>query len=170
MILVMFGSVFGIIVNSLGGQQQDTTSIKYNGFEFQNINDYWSLTVENFSFVFKYNPEEISNLSVSTSNLSYINSYSGKPLYIYSDSSDASLEIYRNFQNIAERMQPACFEKDKCQDSWPLKDCTSNFIIIQESQTTKISQENGCVFIEGNSEELTQLTDDFLYKTLGIKQ
>lgn len=171
LIFVMFGSVFGIVVNSFGGsQQKDVNNIKYNGFEFQKTNDYWYLTKGSFNFIFKYNPEEISNLSVNSNNLNLINSYQGKPLYIYSEDPEANLEVYRNFQNVAERMQNACFEASKCQNDWPLKDCTNNFIIIQKGNSSKIEQKDSCVFIEGKEEDLAKLSDEFIYKAIGVKQ
>jgi hypothetical protein len=93
----------------------------------------------------------------------------GKPLYIDSESEEAELEILINLGNIALRTQKACIEKRGCEENRPTKTCTDNFIIIRESNISNILQQDNCVFIEGASEDLTQLTDQFLFKVLGIR-
>ena len=172
LIFVMLGSTLGYAFTSITKDTDTNTNsqINYNGFSFQKVSSYWLLNLGSSSFYFIYNPKEISNLSVPTTNLSYLNNYNGKPLYVYSENPEANLEIYQNLQNVALRMQSACFEKSKCQGDWPLKDCTNNFIIIENSSTQKIEQKENCVFIEGKSEDLTKLTDKFLYKIIGVEQ
>ena len=68
-------------------------------------------------------------------------------------------------------MQRACPEDVICEsgEDLPVKTCSDNFIIIKESNTSSIRQENNCVFIEGQKEELTALADQFLFKTFGIR-
>jgi hypothetical protein len=171
LIFVMLGSTVGYAFSSFTkSSDSEKSELKYNNYEFVKQNSFWMLTIGNFNFAFKYNPKEIENLSLNIENLSYVNSYNGKPLYVYSENSEAKLEIYQNFQNIVERMQSACYEKSKCQEDWPLKDCTNNFVIIQEGSSNKIEQKQNCVFIEGKKEDLTKLTDEFLYKIIGVKQ
>ena len=78
-------------------------------------------------------------------------------------------EIYRNLTGIVERTQAACIEEKECPEDWPIKDCSNNFIIIKESNESKIIQQDKCVFIYGESENLTQIADGFLFKIMEIK-
>lgn len=168
LIFVMLGSTLGYAFSSFRGDSNSEDKLNYNGIELNKQNSYWYLTLGDFNFALKYNPKE--TIETSSESINYINSYNGKPLYVYSENSESTLEIYQNFQNVVERTQFACYEKSKCQEDWPLKDCTNNFIIIQESNSTKIEQKENCVFIEGKNEDLTKLTDEFLYKIIGVKQ
>ena len=166
LIFVMFGSVFGVIVGSFG-KKDNTKKINYNGFEFIKQNDFWFTSDGNLNFVFKYNPKEVAKID---SELMYLDNYYGKPLYIFSESEEAEIEIYRNLNQIVQRMQPACFDGEVCEENWPVKTCEDNFIIIKESNITKIIQNKSCVFIQGRQEDLTKITDEFLFKVLGIEQ
>ena len=86
-----------------------------------------------------------------------------------SDNNDATVEVYMNINQIAQRMQPACLNESDCEGDLPVKDCNNTFIIIQESNITSIEQEGGCVFISAPQEELVATTDEFLFKILGIE-
>jgi hypothetical protein len=100
----------------------------------------------------------------------YSNKYKGKPLYFSSKNSAAYLELYRNLGQIAERFQGACLNETGCEENLPIKDCSNNFIIIRESNISNIFQDENCVFIEGNYENLTSLTDEFLFKAFNIEK
>jgi hypothetical protein len=173
LIFVMFGSVFGIIANSFG-ESEEIKKINYNGFEFVNQNGFWILELENFLFVFENNPKQIEfNESVNISpEINLANSYSGMPLYVFSENNNAKMEIYRNLDpranNIVQRMQDACFEEE-CGEDLPIKTCEDNFIIIRENNNSRIIQEDNCVFIEGKKEDLVKLTDKYLFKMLGVE-
>lgn len=107
--------------------------------------------------------EDIGEISNS------INSYQGRPLYIYSESEEAELEIFINLGNIVLRTQKACVEGVECPGDFPVKDCEDNFIIIVEKNISSIIQQDNCIFIEGKKEDLTGLVDQFLFKILGIR-
>jgi hypothetical protein len=77
--------------------------------------------------------------------------------------------IYLNFINIAERVQSACFGDGDCEENFPIKDCTNNFIIISEGEENKIEQDQNCVFIEARSGNELAVIDEFLLKTIGVK-
>ena len=135
MILVMFASLLGY---AFGKEQQGTNEkIIYNGFEFIKQSGFWNTNINNYQFFFTYNPKETPQISAV---LNSLDSYSGKPLYIYSDNAEAATEIYRNllYQNqIVERMQDACLKGEKCESNAPLKTCEDNFIIIKESANNR---------------------------------
>ena len=165
LIFIMFLSVLGYALSGNQDEKSDNGKVVYNGLEFVNQNGYWTTSLENFQFNFKYNPNEVE---VIESTLNYANSYYDKPLYIESDDSSATSEIYINLNQIVQRMQNACIDEEGCEGDLPIKDCNDNFIIIKENNITSITQNESCVFINGPRENLTMIVDAFLFKILGI--
>ena len=164
---VMLFSVLGYAFR--GGGNDDIKKLNYNGFEFVEQNGFWFTNIENFQFAFKYNPQQIEEID---SEVKYLDNYYNKPLYISSENNEAELEIYRNlfYQNqIVQRMQSACLDEKECDENLPVKTCEDNFIIIKENNISEIIQEENCVFIQGKEENLTKITDEFLFKILGIR-
>jgi len=176
LVFVMLGSVFGVIVNSFG-QDSGNQRVVYNGILFNEQNGFWIVEKDNFNLVFKNNPEQVENINAE---LKPIENYYGKPLYIYSENSEAELEIYRNLfyqNNIVQRMQPACLNKNNslnlsldCGSELPIKSCENNFLIIVEGESNRIIQKDSCVLIESPTENLTKATDEFLFNLFGIRQ
>jgi hypothetical protein len=166
LIVVMFGSVFGVIVGSFG-EKNSSSNIQYKGYEFKNQNNYWYTQIGNLEFLFKYFPDEKEN-NIKTE-MDSLAKYSGQQLYIYSENYESEIEIYRNIYPIVQRMQYACLNKEKCNGDYPIKTCEDNFIIIQESLVNEIYQEENCVFIQGEKEKLPELTDEFLFNIIGIQ-
>jgi len=168
LILVMLASSLGYAFTR--EQTASNEKIIYNGFEFTKQSGFWSTNINSYQFFFAYNPKETPKIN---SILNSLESYVGKPLYIYSESSEAATEIYRNlfYQNqIVERVQDACLNGEKCENNAPIKTCENNFIIIKESVNNRIMQNKSCVFVEGNMGNLTQLSDEFLFNIAGITQ
>ena len=169
---IMVASTIGFAIQSnsgIGNSPQGDVSgneIEYNGFKFVNQNGLWVLG----NFVFRYVPQQIPDItSDSGSDIKPASNYQGKPAYVYSEDDEAEIEIAVNLGQIAQRVQKACPEDTICSGDLPVKTCSDNFIIIKESNTSSITQENNCVFIEGQKEELTALADQFLFKILGIR-
>ena len=164
---ILFASIFGYGFRGRDGSEEN--KVTYNGYEFIEEDGFWFMEIGNFEFSFRYNPQETEQID---SDLNPLESYYGKPLYISSEDIESESEIYRNlkYQNpIIQRMQLACLEGETCEDDeLPIKTCEDNFIIIKESDITKVSQDNNCVFIEGQGENLTKITDGFLLKIIGI--
>ena len=143
--------------------------IDYNGFKFVNQSDFWFLTIDNKQYVFRYNPSQVEELKSSfATNIKKLDGYTDKPLYVYSENKEAEIEIYRNFQGSAMRIQPACIEGKKCEENVPIKDCQNNFIIIEKAEISSIKQDKNCVIIQGSEENLTKITDEFIFKVLEI--
>lgn len=165
LIFIMLGSTFGYAFYQLGNKS-DNGSVEYNGYSFTNENDFWTTTIGTNKFTFKYNPAEVER---TDSELNPLSSYSGFPVYISSEDYISEVEIYRNLGNIVQRFQGACLEEKGCKENWPIKSCSNNFIIIRKSNESRIYQNESCVFIEGKEEDLTQMTDEFLFKILGIE-
>jgi len=176
LVFVIFGSVFGVIVNSFGKDKNSSKKINYNGLEFLEQNGFWFTDTEGMNFVFKYSPEQTKDI------LFYKNleDYYDQTLYISSESDEASTEIYRNMNEIVQRMQSACLGRlnnltnetsieGECDESLPVKTCDNNIIIIREGNFSDIREEDNCVFVEGEKENLTMITDEFLYRLFKIK-
>ena len=164
LIIVMFGSVFAVIVGSFGNKE--SSKVDYNGFEFFKQSNFWILEIGDFDFIFKYNPNEIQEIETE---VKFLNNYYGKPLYISSENSEATYEIASNLEQVTLRMQNACLDEEDCEDDLPLKTCDDNFIIIEEKNETNILQDNNCVFIQGPQENLTMISDEFLFHILGVR-
>ena len=166
LIFVMFGSVFGVIVGSFGADKENSNKVEYNGLEFIKQSNYWILEIGDFNFIFKYNPNEVQEIETE---VKFLNNYNGKPLYISSENSGATSELVSNLNQIALRMQNACLNETNCEEDRPTKTCEDNFIIIKENNFTNIIQEDNCVFIQGPQENLTMISDEFLFHILGVR-
>jgi hypothetical protein len=175
LVVVMFGSVFGLATMNFDNSDNENT-INYNGYEFINQGSYWYLTIGEKDYFFQYNPYQTQeSFNLTTESLKSLNSYSGKPLYLSSfDNLNAEGELYRIFNSVALRIQRACLNdngtiSENCPSDLPLKDCSNNLIIVREGDLNMIYQKENCVFIEGPSENLIKLTDDYLFRIMGIK-
>ena len=105
----------------------------------------------------------------TTSSLNPAESYYGKPVYIYSESVAAEAEIFRNMYLISSEVAYACPEGEtNCRESWPVKTCSDNFVIIRESNENSIIQKGGCVYIEGPAEDMAKMADGFILNILGV--
>ena len=175
LIFVMFGSVFGMIVGSFGQNSSEKNKIEYNEYKFSNENNLWITSINNVDFSFRYSPLETKDMEIILKN---INNYYNKPLYVYSEDASSEIELKRNLQQIATRIQPACFSNETCDGDFPIKTCSDNFIIIEVSEANEtgseqneeeITQKENCVYIKGEKQDLVKLTDSFLYKILDIK-
>jgi hypothetical protein len=160
---VIFFSVIGYSFNTT----EKVQIITYKGVKFENKNDLWLANVNNKDFAFKYNPYEVEDFKIF-GNLTNMSNYYDKPLYIYSESQEAEVEVYRNLQGVFQRMQKACMENQNCSEELPIKTCEDNFIIIKQGNTSEITQSQNCVFINGLDVDIIKLTDKFLYGVLEI--
>jgi hypothetical protein len=164
---VMVISTLGYAFQTQDNKNTDTGKIEYNGYEFLSQNGLWFVNIGSLQFSFLNNPNQVEKID---SPVNLLNKYSGQVLYISSKNQDAELEIYRNLDQVILRRQYACLENETCADeSFPIKTCQDNFIIIQEAETSEIKQDGNCVFIKGSKENLSKITDEFLFKILGIE-
>src|SRR3989344_1575313 len=164
LIFIMLFSTLGYAFG--GGSGGTSNAVKYNGYIFENVNGLWVLDKGGINFVFLYNPKETNDI-VST--VKPINNYYSKPIYYSSKNNDATYELGRNLESVALRFLPACVEGEECEGDLPIKNCEDNFIIIEESDTNEIIQDNNCVYLKGNQEEMVKVVDEFLFKILGVK-
>lgn len=169
LIFIMIGSTFGyVMLGDSSDKNSGTEKVNYKGYLFVNTNGFWVLSIGNYNFIFQYNPEQVEKVDKE---LNKLDSYAGKVLYFFYENENvlgAATEISQNLRDIVLRVQGACIEEEGCPEEWPIKDCSNNFIIIKEANESKIYQEENCVFIEGQSEELIKTVDGFLFNIMGI--
>ena len=160
LVFIMFFSVaeYSFLANdgqdSNSGNPADIQKINYNGFEFSFQNGFWVFNKNGNSFIFKHNPNQVEKSGVS---LKGLENYLNKTIYINSEDIISESEIRANLAQFSEIKNS---QNENCDESQ---------IIIKESSESKIIQEKNCVFISGKKENLVQLTDEFLFKILGVE-
>ncbi len=169
LLLIMFVSVIAygfesVLFSGTSSTKTELETFNYKGLEFAHQGNFWTLNHLDKDFIFRHNPNEVGKID---SSLNGIDDYKNKPLYIYSEDFNQESEIRTNMAGFVLRIQNACPEGKTCDESLPVKTCEENFIIITEGDE-KIRQEGNCVFISGKKEDLTELTDAFLFRILGI--
>ena len=163
--LMILSTVGYAIEGALGNSNANSGNQKvtYNGIEFINKNGVW--TAGNFGF--QYNPKQTPDLGLG---IDSADKYKDKPLYIQSENVDAKNEIALNLGRMASRVVLACLENStNCPQEYPTKNCNDNFIIIKIGDANTITQKDGCVYIEAPDSDIVKISDQFLFKTLGIK-
>jgi len=170
LILLLLSTLGYAFLNTDSSQDSSKISIKFNGYDFYNQENIWVLPIQGLNFFFYNHPSQL-NLSHLNNNsqIKSIDNYVGKPLYFSSvDPSSYSL-LYSNLfspNSISSRIQEACFSD--CELDLPVKNCQDNFIIIIESNESSITQDQNCVWIKGNKNELSSLTQEYFLRILGV--
>ncbi|MFH1325676.1 MAG: hypothetical protein ABIH49_02825 [archaeon] len=158
LIFIMFFSVVGYSFQGTVSEQEDEKQVaSYNGFNFAEQNGFWILEKDGRNFIFSNNPNEVSRINAE---LDSLDNYEGKILHIYSEDAKSESEISVNLIQITDSIQSV--------DSESEINCQENSIIIKESESSEIKQEGKCVFIQGRKDELVDISDEFLFKILGI--
>jgi hypothetical protein len=166
LLAIMVLSVFGIVVDSIGKTNEGSAKITYRGVDFFNQQERWFFVKNGVEYSITNSPENVTNISMNA--LNPIESYSGKPSYIYSLNKSLESEIYSNLRKISYRVQPGCLNETKCEGDFPIKTCEDNFIVLEESNETSITQEQNCVFIRATEQEMRKAIDAFFLKIIGI--
>ncbi len=171
LIFIILSSILGYAFQTFGGDSGNDSNgedyvpeiTNFNGFDFTEQNGFWILDLNGINLIFRYNPSQLLGIENIVNPLL---NYEAKPLYVYSEDVQAKSEIKTNLFGFVEKIEDACLE-NKCEDE-QIKTCEDNFILIQESNNQGIRQQDNCVFISGKKEDLVKLTDEFLYKILGV--
>jgi hypothetical protein len=170
LVLVMLTSVFGIIVNSFGSQENSKKQ-KFSEYTFIQNGGLWQTEFNNVQLAFSYLPNQSLENQIQIENsIKTLESYYAKPLYLYSEDYYSTNEIYNTLYPFVSRMQFACISEESCNSpDYPIKNCSENFILIRKSETPQIIQNQSCVYIQGPQQELQKITDEFLYQVFEIK-
>jgi hypothetical protein len=163
---IMVLSVFGIMISSIGVNKNNPGQITYKGTIFLNQQERWFFSKSNIEFTIMNSPENLTEIPME--NMNPIDYYSGKPLYLSSTDKSLESEVYYNLQSIASRIQSGCLNNTKCDGDFPIKTCEDNFIIIEESNETSITQDLNCVFLKAPKQNIQKALDSFFLKIIGI--
>ena len=105
-----------------------------------------------------YPPEDLVNISMNFN--STLRDYQGIPIYVSSENQVLLYELSSTLGRFTSKMQKACY--GSCTKNLPERNCSDPFIIIHESDELKVSQNNQCIFIQGDLRSV----DAFLYRIL----
>jgi len=172
LIFIMVFSLLGYAFQdqNINGGSSSNSTLDYNGISFVNQNGLWAVNYGNQRIAFTYHPSQIPSADL-TNLTKNIDNFSGKPLYINSYDYNAESEIKMDLSPFASEIKDACLEGADCNQNsqLPVKNCGDNFIIIQNG-SGNVRQEQNCIFISGQGEDLIKLTDNVLFKIFGIRQ
>lgn len=134
----------------------------YNGFELYEDNGLWKTELNGEEFKFYNLPTDLvfsTEINVTLADIQ------GEPIYFVGSYPSTIID---NLRVIVLRMQGACIENWIClNENYPIKNCSEdNILIFAESEESKIYQEENCIYLEGN---LNEVSDKFIYKLLGIE-
>jgi len=160
---IMLLSTAGYSLMSGDKTNGSAEKVNYNGIDFLKNGDLWTANVQGNPVYFSYLPNETRQVSVAKT----LSDYSGKPLY-FTGNGLAEQEITRNLGSFVSRMQRACFQDENCTGNLPIKNCSSNIIIIREQDigSNIIRAEENCIYIISN--DTMRDADAFMYKIFGI--
>ena len=102
-----------------------------------------------------YSASDVANISVNSS--VHLREYVGNFLYISSENPSILYEISSTLGTVTSKMQEACY--GACDKNLPERNCSQPFIVVRESEELKVTQEQSCIFIEGDMRSV----DAFLY-------
>lgn len=128
------------------------------GIKFVLVNDYWEMDYDSGKMYFRYLPSELINIDVemNKSIIDYVNNV----LYF---SGDANTLLLGNIYSYVTRFQEVSLtptDKDI-----PIKDCASNILVFEQSDSTRIYSIDNCVYITG---DILKASDLFMFKILGV--
>ena len=110
----------------------------------------------------KYSYDDVKNISVEPSISSGL--IQGKLVYLAGEDNEAIAELETGISGYAGRIQRACY--GSCTQDLPEKNCSDTLIVIRNSETQKVTRNESCIFIDGNS----QAVDAFIYSLSGLNK
>jgi len=162
-VVLVFLLVFSTLGYSLMNNDDDRdTKVNENGLDFYKGGGLWRAVIDGQEFGFQYLPSEVE--SVPVEGIFDLGGYASQPLY-FVNVNEAAPEILNNLQRYIMRYQEACINESACGEDFPLKDCSSNVIIYEAGNDTKVYKNQSCVYLVGDA---IMAADAFLYETLHI--
>lgn len=150
---------------SRDNEENSSESFYYDGLYFVEQNGYFFANDGQFQITLLNDPRT-NNISLENNLNSSLEGFYGLPLYIDSQDYLSASLLIQNFgpqvNNLAQRVQYACINESDCPDEYPIKDCSENIFIIKYANYSKVESDQGCVFIFGNKNEITQVVDKII--------
>jgi hypothetical protein len=154
MLLILIGSTFGAY---FGFREQDNTE---SNSGIQNLGNEWAINFNGEQLLFSSPPNVTKDAIFS---ISYdLQSYYQQPIYVSSENRAFSYEIGSTLGRYSSRIQEACY--GNCTEDLPEKTCDELLIVVRENNENKITQNDNCVFIDGD----IKTVDAFLYRVFGL--
>lgn len=159
LIFLMVFSTVGYAFTNYGNE-----NLKYNNVKFIKEEGYWSFSVNGNNFLTLFNPKETEDIeSVDIT----INNYINKPLYLSGEDGEHFSELARNLNGIVTRINKACL--DACKEDFPVKDCSDNIIIFEDSKENVIYKEKNCIFVKTDYSDFLRYTNKIIFDLLDIQ-
>jgi hypothetical protein len=145
--------------------------IDFKGTKFiAQTNGLYRFNVKNIegTFYSSYTPNDVAGINVPFVTLAALQ---GQAVY-YSGNILAIQEILGNINPFILRTQEACpaIGNPVCDEELPVKDCTNNFIIVNDGKEggARVRADGKCMIIESDASELLKTADALLFRLLGI--
>ncbi len=151
-----------LVISSLGFAfiyYQDSSAVQDSTDQQESANGRWNLKIGEETISFANSPESVADIPINLNITAqdYLNS----SVYLVSDS-DAISEEIRTTLGKYINLKSACL--GRCEENLPEKNCTDNLIVWNNSESTRVYQQENCVFIEGD----IRAADAFLFKIMGV--
>jgi hypothetical protein len=152
MLLLLVFSTIGFAFVSQPSYGNDDISEDYNVDQTGRVYvDYQGLRIELLSSY-----DEIIDVRYEVDLIPAI--YNGQTVYIASENEGIYQQLLNVFgRGVASRVQRACY--GPCEDDLPEKECNDMLIVWRENIEQKVSQEENCIFIDGD----LRAVDAFVY-------
>lgn len=157
LIFLMLFSTAGFALNGISNRGN---SEQRNSGEPYNNGQYWVYQKNGQEFYFTYHLSEVRAVNFdfekTLDNFEYSN------LYVDSENPQMTQELSFNLGRFVDRFQEACY--GECERDLPEKDCRENLIVLRNNELNEISQNENCIFIDGD----LKTVDAFLYEILEL--
>ncbi|MFH1249283.1 MAG: hypothetical protein V1660_03965 [archaeon] len=172
LVALMVASTWGYAIN----REDQTTTMKYNGFIFTNTENGWEL--KSPSLLTRFNPKEVEPIASNIRLRS--NDFAGTDMYLDAYNMDEKAAAYEIARNLAPlRIQSVCLEgnenKTGCEEL-PIKNCYDHKVLVvreiksEENITIapRVYQQANCLIVESSIENLTMVADRAVFALQGI--
>lgn len=165
LIFLMASSIVGFAFFS--NSDETGRKIKYNEQEFQLNNGLWYTTINRNVFITSHNPYETEEI---IANVDFdLEQIYRKPLYYVGENDRAISELIHNLGRYAERYQEVCLEGRECPGNFVVKNCSSNIIVLGESNYIDIYEDENCLFINAPYDKQVLASNRIIFKVLEIQ-
>lgn len=182
-IVIVIIAVFLIFGYKAINNEPNYPTLNYNNFEFVEIDNtwhtQWKLEDELFTLSFRFNPEEVEDLTIQGK---LNESFNRKIVYVTFDptkdanfsmlalaAADLALSMHKA---LGKEVIAACAVNgtDDCIDR-PIVTCNDqnkSVLFLRESESTRITLNQNCIIIQGKGFEIVKAADRLLYQWYGI--
>ena len=173
--ITMVFSVFGVIFFGFGAGSSGT--VKYNGFEFIDKGNFWSVNINGREALFTYLPDELNLINaenaameklknvVQIDSMSEFNDTLAEPIALAQFQMGTTLFNFDIFVRNGFTAEQQNFPVITCEDATQFVPV----IYFKESNTTNVHMENNCIIAEAaNAADMLRLKDRLVYGILGV--